>query len=91
MDEFAIHLVFDKRRDGRIHVHSPNVPGLHLAGSDLQSIESDIEPIVKDLLLHNANVVVDRIRWVPSLEDVVREMAAPEPRSKFLMISAHAA
>jgi hypothetical protein len=91
MDEFAIQLVFDKRHDGRIHVHSPNVPGLHLAGSDLQSIESDIEPIVKDLLLHNANMVVDRIRWVPSLEDVVRQMATPEPRSKVLMISAHAA
>jgi len=91
MDEFAIQLVFDKRHDGRIHVHSPSVPGLHLAGHDLQSIQSDIEPIVKDLLLHNANVVVDRIRWVPSLEEVVRQMATAEPRSKFLMIRGHAA
>jgi hypothetical protein len=91
MDEFAIQLVFDKRLDGRIHVHSPSVPGLHLAGNDLEAIQSDIEPIVKDLLFHNANVVVDRIRWVPSLEDVVRQLATPEPTSKFLMISGHAA
>jgi hypothetical protein len=93
MDEFAIQLLFDKAHDGRIHVHSPNIPGLHLAGDDLESIRADIEPIVKDLLFHNSNVVVDRIRWVPSLEEVVRQMAehAPEPKSKYLMIVAHAA
>lgn len=91
MDEFAIQLIFDQRQDGRFHVHSPSVPGLHLAGRDLSEIQADIEPIVKDLLLHNANVVVDKIRWVPSLEDVVRQMTPPSPRSKTLMISAHAA
>lgn len=92
MAEFAIQLFFDKRRDGRIHVHSPSVPGLHLAGDDLQSIQADIEPIVKDLLYHNSNLIVDKIDWVPSLEEVVKQMAEPpEPKSKFLLIHGRAA
>lgn len=91
MDEFAIQLIFDQRHDGRFHVHSPSVPGLHLAGDDLGAIQADIEPIVKDLLLHNAKVIVDRIRWVPSIEDVVKQLSPPSPRSKTLMISGHAA
>ncbi|MCK6452655.1 MAG: hypothetical protein L6R19_17675 [Alphaproteobacteria bacterium] len=92
MAEFAIQLLFDKRGDGRIHVHSPNVPGLHLAGDDLDAIRADIEPIVKDLLYYNSNLIVDQIHWVPGLEEVVRQMAEPsEPRSKFLVIHGRAA
>jgi hypothetical protein len=80
--EFAIQLLFDRRRDGRFHVHSPNVPGLHLAGRDLGEIREDIEPIVKDLLYHNSNVIVDQIRWVPSLEEVVSRMSGASARRK---------
>jgi hypothetical protein len=98
--EFAIQLVFDKRRDGRFHVRSPNVPGLYLAGRDSTAIRADIEPIVKDLLYHNSNLIVDQIRWVPSLEEIVRSMAAPsvprptEPqpgKPTFLVITGRAA
>ncbi len=97
MSEFLIQLLFDKNRDGRIHVHSPNMPGLHLAGDDLESIQDDIEPIVKELLLHNSHVIVDQIRWVPSLEEIVRQMGKPSPEpeqkqeSKYLVIMARAA
>ena len=96
--EFAIELLFDQRRDGRFHVHSPNVPGFHLAGRDLQEIREDLEPVLKDLLYHNSNVIVDQIRWVPSLEEVVKRMegATPSPEPKpgkptFLVILGHAA
>ena len=97
MGEFLIQLLFDKKRDGRIHVHSPSVPGLHLAGDDLEAIRGDIEPAVRDLLLHNSRVVVDKIRWVPSLEEVVRQMAVPgagrkpKQEAKYLVVMAHAA
>jgi hypothetical protein len=73
------------------------MPGLHLAGDDLESIQDDIEPIVKDLLLHNSHVIVDKIRWVPSLEEIVKQMGEPSPKSKqkqeskYLVIEARAA
>ncbi len=95
---FVITLFFDKRRDGRFHVHSPDVPGLHLAGRDLDAVRTDIEPVLKDILLHNSKVVVDEIQWHPSLEDVVKVMTgpppspdAPPPKSNFLLIFGHAA
>jgi predicted RNase H-like HicB family nuclease len=78
---FAVELLFDKRTDGRFHVHSPSVPGLHLAGPDLEAIRGDIEPVLKDLLYHNSKMIVDRIEWVPSLEDVVKRMSHPSPPS----------
>ena len=75
--EFAVRLVFDKHADGRYHIYSPNVPGLHLAGTDLDALRRDIEPVVKDLLLHNKKLVVEKVRWVPPLESVV--LAEIEP------------
>jgi hypothetical protein len=69
--------------------------GLHLAGDDLAEIRTDIEPIIKDLLFHNSNVVVDTVQWVPSLEEAVRHMARStpplDPDKSFLMIVGHAA
>ena len=99
LDGFAIELLFDKRRDGRFHVHSPSVPGLHLAGRDLDAIKADIEPVLRDLLLYNSKVVVDRIEWHPSLADVVKKMTdpnVPPPKPQgatknFLLIFGHAA
>lgn len=98
MSEFVIQLLFDKRSDGRFHVHSPNVPGLHLAGKSIELIRGDIEPVVRDLLFYNSGMVVDQIRWVPSLDEVVKEMAPSVPAitespetPKFLVITGRAA
>ena len=93
-DIFAIQLYFDQRRDGRVHVHSPNVPGLHLAGHDLDTIRGDIEPVLRDLLLLNSKLVIEEIQWVPSLEEIVTRMegrASAEPKPTTLVISGHAA
>jgi hypothetical protein len=68
--DFYVELVFTKRRNGRFYVHSPTLPGLHLAGSDIDLIRADIEPIVKDLLRHNAGIPVDEIQWVPPLDQI---------------------
>ena len=95
---FVIQLLFDKRGDGRFHVHSPDVPGLHLAGRDLEAIRADVEPILTDILLHNSGMVVDEIEWHPSLDEMVKiitgKAPAPSeapPETNFLLIRGHAA
>jgi hypothetical protein len=97
--EFAIRLVYDHRPDGRFHISSPDIPGLHLNGPNLEGIAEDIEPLVRELLLHNSGVVVDTIKWVPPLEEMVNQMRRPtagarEPspgESRVLVITGRAA
>jgi len=98
LSEFLIEILFEKGRDGRFYVHSPNLAGLHLAGRDLSAIRADLEPIVKELLFHNLDFVADQIRWVPSLDEVVSHLtkpsSPPEPRSEgsnYLVITGRAA
>jgi hypothetical protein len=75
--EFQIHLLFDKRADGWYHVHSPSVPGLHLAGENLKALCEDVNPAVKDLLRENLNIQADEVRWIPSLEAVRQQFSEP--------------
>jgi hypothetical protein len=75
--EFVIELQFEKRSDGRYHVYSPNVAGLHLAGLNLPALCADVEPAVKHLLKHNANIEADQVRWVPTLEEVQHQFKEP--------------
>jgi len=98
--EFAVQVEFDKRHDGRFHIHSPSLPGLHLAGRDLDKVRADLEPAVKDLLFHNLEMVVETIRWVPSLDEVAKRLKDGEPspplepkpgKPSFLVIRGHKA
>jgi predicted RNase H-like HicB family nuclease len=95
--EFGVQLLFARREDGGFHVYSPDVPGLHLHGSDLAAIRAEIEPIIKDLLYYNLKVIIDNIRWVPSLDEMVHRMARPKattkpkPSSEFLVLVGRAA
>jgi hypothetical protein len=73
-NEFSISVLFDRAADGRYYVHSPNVTGLYLAGTNIDAIRGEIEMIVKDLLRLNHNIEADEIRWVPSLEHVVKQL-----------------
>lgn len=75
--EFSIELLFDQRSDGRYFIHSPHVPGLGLAGPDLEALCADIEPAVKDLLRHNRDFTVESIRWVPSIDEVLEQFDLP--------------
>ena len=79
--QFHLKLLFEKK-DGLFSVRSPNLPGLHMAGQDLDKIRADIEPIIKDLLLFNSDIATEEIRWVPSLEqaihDVGRRLSEPQ-------------
>jgi predicted RNase H-like HicB family nuclease len=80
--EFGIQLHFAREEDGRFHVYSPSVPGLHLHGSDLAAVRAEIEPIIKDLVYFNLKLIIDQIRWVPSLDEMVHRIAKPKGKSK---------
>lgn len=83
--EFALKLLVQRKDDGQFCISSPNLPGLHLAGHDLDKIRADLEPIIKDLLYFNTDFVADQIKWVPSLEqvmhDVKQALSPSEPRA----------
>jgi hypothetical protein len=88
--EFSISVHFDRAADGRYYVHSPNVIGLHLAGTDIDLIRGEIERIVKDLLRLNHQLEADEIRWVPSLDHVVKALKGdadkvPERQETYLV------
>ena len=80
--EYSIQLFFDQKADGRYFIHSPHVPGLRLAGFDLEALRADIEPAIKDLLSHNRNLDVESIRWVPSIDEVLEELERPGEKDK---------
>ena len=93
-DQFSIQLLIDRQPGGRVHVHSPEVPGLHLAGPDLATVRPDIDPVIKDLLLQNRRIVVEDIRWVPSLnamEAAVDRGDDAVASAQVLVVTAHAA
>ena len=96
--EFVVQVQFDKRIDGRFHIRSPNLPGLHLAGPDFDQIQVDLEPVVKDLLHYNLGMIVETIRWVPSIDEITAAFKKgatvrhPQPKpgkSSFLVIRGH--
>lgn len=95
--EFALKLLVERKEDGRFCISSPNLPGLHLAGKDLDKIRSDLAPVIKDLLYFNSDFIADKIKWVPSLEqvmlDIKQALSPREPRAaeEILVISGRAA
>jgi len=68
-------IIFERRQGGRYYIHSPDVRGLHLAGPRLEDLSKIVETAIKDLLWHNADIVVDRLRWVPSLDKIAEQLA----------------
>lgn len=80
----AIELRTERREDGRFHVWSPDVPGLHLVGSDAEAIRVDLEPALKDLLKGNFQFDVAGVHLVPNLATVVRRYESGVQRETYL-------
>ena len=80
--EIAIELIYERHSDGRYFVHSDDVPGLRMAGTDINAIQADLNEVVSDLLRLNSGFVVTELRWVPSLEDVKRHLHQPPSEGK---------
>jgi hypothetical protein len=79
VQQIAVRIEFTQR-DGRFYARSSDVPGLHLAGPDIDALHRDIEPVLKDLLWHNSDIVVDKLAWVPSLKDLAAKLKGPQVR-----------
>jgi predicted RNase H-like HicB family nuclease len=75
--EFAVRIEF-RRGDGRCYISSPDLPGLHLAGDDLDALRNQLDTIIKDLVWHNYNRVIDKLRWIPNLDEIVEKYKAAE-------------
>jgi hypothetical protein len=78
--QFKIELSYEKKSDGRYYIGSKDVPGFRLIGSDLDALQRDLVPVVKDLMFHNKGITVESLRWVPTLEEVKAQLDKPQPK-----------
>jgi hypothetical protein len=75
--EIRVELNYERHSDGRYYVTSKDIPGFHMAGSDIDAIQADLNEVVKDLMRLNAHFEVEEFRWVPSLEEVKSHLHRP--------------
>jgi hypothetical protein len=78
--EFAVRVEFRRDEDGRCHIGSPDLIGLHLAGHDMDVLRKELDTIIKDLVWFNLGRVIDRLRWVPSLEEIAEKYKAAQAK-----------
>lgn len=78
--QFKIELSYEKKSDGRYYIGSEDVPGFRMIGPDFDALQRDLEPLVKDLLLHNKGITVESLRWVPTLDEVKAQLNRPQPK-----------
>lgn len=69
----AIELRFDRRDDGRFHVHSPDLPGFHLAGMDLDALRGDFQSAIRDLIDGNIKAPIERLHFFPNLASLINK------------------
>ncbi len=70
LTQCAIELIYDKRDDGRFHIHSPDLPGLHLIGPDPSALVSDLDAVLRDMLHVTTSQAVDQMLTVPSFQSL---------------------
>lgn len=68
LTECAIEVRYDKREDGRFHIHSPDLPGLHLVGSNPDALTADLEPVLREMLRVTTSQAIDTMMVLPSFE-----------------------
>jgi hypothetical protein len=70
LTECAIEVRYDKRDDGRFHIHSPDLPGFHLVGLDPNALAADVEPVLRDMLRVTTSQAVDTMMVLPSFQSL---------------------
>jgi predicted RNase H-like HicB family nuclease len=70
LTECAIEVRYDKREDGRFHIHSPDLPGLHLVGPDPDALMADLEPVLREMLRVTTSQAVDTMMVLPSFQEL---------------------
>jgi hypothetical protein len=85
--QLAVEVQYRKHSDGRIYIDSYDVPGLHLAGTDLDALHEDLDPVVKELLFRNMGIEVESLHWVPTPEEVKRQLSRPDPEGTAIYVA----
>ena len=75
--EFHATVIFERRDGDHFYIHSPDVPGLHLAGRDFDELQKLLPTAIKDLYWFNSEIAIDSIRLLPSLTEVSKLMKSP--------------
>lgn len=78
--EFYATVIFEQRDGDHFYIHSPDVPGLHLAGRSFDELHKLLPTAIKDLYWHNSEIVIDSIRWLPNLADFSRNGGIEPPK-----------
>jgi predicted RNase H-like HicB family nuclease len=68
--ECAIEVRYDKREDGRFHVHSPDLPGFHLVGPSPDALITDVEPVLREMLRVTTSQTVDTMMVMQSFQNL---------------------
>jgi predicted RNase H-like HicB family nuclease len=68
LTECAIEVRYDKREDGRFHVHSPDLPGFHLVGPSPDALIADVEPVLREMLRVTTSQTVDTMMVLPTFQ-----------------------
>jgi hypothetical protein len=58
-----------------------------MVGTDIDTIQKDLNEVIADLLRLNSGFVVEKLRWVPSLEDVKHHLQNPVPEGRAIYIA----
>jgi hypothetical protein len=75
--EFYATVIFERRDGDHFYIHSPDIPGLHLAGRNFDALQGLLEPAIRDLYWFNSKIAIDGIRLLPSLNEVNKLMKGP--------------
>ena len=70
LTECGIELIYDRRDDGRFHIHSPDLPGLNLIGPDPGVLVADLEPVLRDMLHASTGRTVDTMLAIESFQSL---------------------
>ena len=81
----AIELRFNRRDDGRYHIHSPDLPGLHLAGMDIEALRGDFQSAIRDLIDANIKTPIERLHFFPNLASLFNKDPATVRRETCLV------
>ncbi len=74
--EFYAEVIFERRDGDHFYIHSPHIPGLHLAGRNLDELNKLLKTAIKDIFWFNSEIVIDSVRWLPSLAEVSKQIVS---------------
>lgn len=72
--QWSIVAEIKRLEDGSLYLHSRDIPGLHLWGRDLKTLQHDAPIAIRDLLHHNRGIDGLEIEFVPSIAEAAERL-----------------